>query len=312
MRSCSACNIFYTSERSLNEHFDSKKHLNIDVPIHIAEFASITLESPTFIKSILMFQLRDLVNDEKEIYEKMESKLNNYKQYLVSNRASGVDVKEEGTIVLFYKYKVTSRSDVSKVTAWQHVLASALNLKGRIRCASEGINSTVSGCAEAIELYTEATSYFFGGDIDFKISSAPIDSFHKDLTAVACKEIVTLGIDPDVLTPGIGGVHLSPLEFHNKLQRVAEQTTSDTVILDCRNGYESKLGYFKGAITPQTRSFSEWPAVCDALIEELDLTKKTVLMYCTGMPLTSYLDAVFLTLLNLCHYNICTTRGYSV
>ena len=51
------------------------------------------------------------------------------------------------------------------------------------------------------------------------------------------------------------------------------------VLFDVRNRYESDVGRFKGAITPQIENFRDLPA---ALGQYEHLKDKTVLMYCTG------------------------------
>jgi UPF0176 protein len=49
--------------------------------------------------------------------------------------------------------------------------------------------------------------------------------------------------------------------------------------LDARNDYESRVGRFKNAITPNIKTFREFPKV----LSELDGKKdKKILMYCTG------------------------------
>lgn len=136
------------------------------------------------------------------------------------------------------------------------------------------------GTEAAVKLYMLCTSSVFGPDIDFKTSVGHRKSF-KELQVLAVKEIVTLGIDPSEIASSNGGVHLSPEEFHKS---IVECDKESSVILDCRNGYESKVGYFAGAIKPETRTFSEWPDAVDKLLEDssLALKDKTVYMYCTG------------------------------
>jgi hypothetical protein len=56
--------------------------------------------------------------------------------------------------------------------------------------------------------------------------------------------------------------------------------SSGVVLLDIRNGYESTVGRFEGAVTPNTRRFSEFPEYVDSHLSEF--AGKTVLAYCTG------------------------------
>ena len=52
------------------------------------------------------------------------------------------------------------------------------------------------------------------------------------------------------------------------------------LLLDCRNFYESKIGYFSDAVTPDLRKFSYFPEYVD---QNLDLFEnRDVLTYCTG------------------------------
>ena len=50
--------------------------------------------------------------------------------------------------------------------------------------------------------------------------------------------------------------------------------------MDCRNFYESKIGYFDDAIKPDLRKFSYFP---DYIDQNVDLFNgRDVLTYCTG------------------------------
>ena len=41
----------------------------------------------------------------------------------------------------------------------------------------------------------------------------------------------------------------------------------DFIIVDARNWYESKIGKFKNAITPQLKNFRQWPEAVESLKE---------------------------------------------
>ena len=54
----------------------------------------------------------------------------------------------------------------------------------------------------------------------------------------------------------------------------------DTIVVDMRNGYESEIGHFKGAYTPDVKTFKEeLPVVAHTLSGKED---SKVLLYCTG------------------------------
>ncbi|XP_049650590.1 thiosulfate sulfurtransferase/rhodanese-like domain-containing protein 2 isoform X2 [Accipiter gentilis] len=148
-----------------------------------------------------------------------------------------------GEVLLYYCY--CEVKDPEKLCAWQKALCQHLHLTGKVRVASEGINGTVGGSKVATSLYIEV------------MLSQPL---FKD---ILCQEDFK--------------------EFHREVEQYlsqASQGQSDTVLLDCRNFYESKIGHFQGCLAPDIRKFSYFPSYVD---ENLELFKdKRVLMYCTG------------------------------
>jgi UPF0176 protein len=54
----------------------------------------------------------------------------------------------------------------------------------------------------------------------------------------------------------------------------------DTIVIDTRNDYEVKVGTFKGAVDPNTQTFSEFPDWFRAHRDEL--VGKRIAMFCTG------------------------------
>ncbi|KAM6301628.1 thiosulfate sulfurtransferase/rhodanese-like domain-containing protein 2 [Podargus strigoides] len=190
-----------------------------------------------------------------------------------------------GEVLLYYCY--CEVKDPEKLCAWQKALCQHLHLTGKIRVASEGINGTVGGSKAATSLYIEVMlSQPLFKDIlcqeDFKSSAGGAHCF-PDLRVGIFKEIVPMGIDPKIVSYKETGIHLSPQEFHREVEQYlsqASQGQSDTILLDCRNFYESKIGHFQGCLAPDIRKFSYFPSYID---ENLGLFKdKRVLMYCTG------------------------------
>ncbi|XP_009879012.1 PREDICTED: thiosulfate sulfurtransferase/rhodanese-like domain-containing protein 2 [Charadrius vociferus] len=190
-----------------------------------------------------------------------------------------------GEVLLYYCY--CEVKDPEKLCAWQKALCQHLHLTGKVRIASEGINGTVGGSKVATNLYIEVMlSQPLFKDIlsqeDFKSSAGGSHCF-PDLRVGVFKEIVPMGIDPKIVSYKETGIHLSPQEFHTEVEQYlsqARQGQSDTILLDCRNFYESKIGHFQGCLAPDIRKFSYFPSYVD---ENLELFKdKRVLMYCTG------------------------------
>ncbi|KAJ8377862.1 hypothetical protein AAFF_G00250940 [Aldrovandia affinis] len=192
-------------------------------------------------------------------------------------------VKGEGEVLLYYCY--CHLADPQLVCAWQKALCETLHLTGKVRVAEEGINGTVGGAKVATGLYVEAMLSHPVFRImvrdDFKSSEGGADCF-TSLKVGVYQEIVPLGVDPDRLSFKQAGVHLEPEEFHKEVEALLSKGDScrDTILLDCRNFYESKIGQFSNCLAPDIRKFSYFPDYVD---KNLELFRdKRVLMYCTG------------------------------
>jgi UPF0176 protein len=194
---------------------------------------------------------------------------------------------DDGTslVVLYYAY--TPISDVDAFVDRQHQLGSNLNLTGRVRIASEGINGSVAGSHDAVHEYIKQMSNEepmlkrCASNIDWKLSTGPADftKVFAEFNARVCSELV--GLDAGALPYDAtkGGTHLDPAAFHDAL--VSDQDS--IVLLDVRNSYEYAVGHFESAIDPQLRSFSQFPTWIKEQ-NELGLfnNKSKMLMYCTG------------------------------
>ncbi len=172
-------------------------------------------------------------------------------------------------ILLFYKYV---RIDNPRELAKEHLEeCNKLGLKGRILVAEEGINGSVAGNLEQIENYKKALRQDKRfNDIKFKEDCALSVPFKRMVVKVK-KEIVRFEQKVDLKNTG---KHLSPREFLEVCEK-----NEDVIIIDARNDYESRVGKFKNAITPDIKKFSEFPKVVEQLKDKKD---KKVVMYCTG------------------------------
>lgn len=173
-------------------------------------------------------------------------------------------------ILLFYKYVEMDNSE--KFAVEHKKMCEKLGLKGRILVAKEGINGSVAGTVEKTEAYKEQMrkdSRF--ADMQFKEDLGISVPFQKMIVKVK-KEIVTFGQNVDLKNTG---KHLTPKEFLD----ICNSNDEDVIILDARNNYESKVGKFKNAVTPDIEKFSEFPKVVDGLKDKKD---KKIVMYCTG------------------------------
>ena len=71
------------------------------------------------------------------------------------------------------------------------------------------------------------------------------------------------------------GIHVDPKRFNE----LAED--NDTVLVDMRNHYESEIGHFKNAVTPDVDTFRDSLDLIEDQLKDYKDTKKLV-MYCTG------------------------------
>eukprot|EP00079_Xenopus_tropicalis_P024866 XP_012817923.1 PREDICTED: thiosulfate sulfurtransferase/rhodanese-like domain-containing protein 2 isoform X1 [Xenopus tropicalis] len=192
---------------------------------------------------------------------------------------------EPGEVLLYYCY--CDVKDPQWICNWQRAMCQLLHLTGKIRIAAEGINGTVGGSKVSTKLYISTMlSHPLFRDMmcleDFKTSDGGAHCF-PDLRVGVFQEIVPMGIEPQKVSYKENAIHLSPKEFHEKVTKYLSEVSKpdlNTILLDCRNFYESKIGQFQNCLAPDIRKFSYFPSYVD---QNLELFKdKTVLMYCTG------------------------------
>ncbi|MGN6305657.1 MAG: oxygen-dependent tRNA uridine(34) hydroxylase TrhO [Mesorhizobium sp.] len=149
----------------------------------------------------------------------------------------------------------------------------ARGIKGTLLLASEGINGTVAGSAEAIcELVAHLQALPGLDGLDVKYSHAADMPFHRMKVRLK-REIVTMGVEG--IDPGMSaGTYVEPSEWNALI------SDPDTVVIDTRNAYEVSLGSFRGALDPQTASFRQFPGWVDE--HRANLEGRKVAMFCTG------------------------------
>lgn len=182
-------------------------------------------------------------------------------------------------IILYYKF--TPITDPEMTRLWQRALCEKLNLQGRILISKHGINGTLGGEIDDLKQYIKETKQFqgFKGTM-FKWSEGHREDFPK-LSIRVRDEIVTFGVadELEVDEHGVvgGGKHLSPEAVH----KLVEERGDDVVFFDGRNAYEAKVGKFKDAVVPDTRTTRDF---LDDLAGDKynDIKDKPVVTYCTG------------------------------
>ena len=183
-------------------------------------------------------------------------------------------------ILLYYKF--TPLSDPEAVKLWQKTLCESLNLRGLILISRHGLNGTVGGDIDDLKAYIRATKQYPGfRDTVFKWSDGAREDFPR-MSIKSRRELVGFKNADDefeVDENGVigGGKHLKPQEVNELVEAYGD----DVVFFDGRNAHEAKIGKFKDAIVPDTRTSRDFIAELESDKYD-DIKDKKVITYCTG------------------------------
>lgn len=183
-------------------------------------------------------------------------------------------------ILLYYKF--TPISDPEAIKLWQKTLTDSLGLNGRILVSRHGLNGTVGGTITALKAYIKATKQYPGfKDTVFKWSDGSASDFPR-MTVKNRRELVGFKNSDDEFTVdqnGVvgGGAHLKPHQVHELIAKYGDEV----VFFDGRNAHEAKIGKFKNAVVPNTKTSRDFIAELESN-KYNDLKNKKVITYCTG------------------------------
>jgi len=207
----------------------------------------------------------------------------------VTQRRKPSTGQEAHRVLLFYQYVTPwwSGEEVEKLIAWFQAQCETHQVLGRCRVGREGVNANLSGSPAAVEaLVTASRGHASGAFIstDFKIAPVEDEAAFQKLLVWRVAEICSLGLDEAAqrrLAEVEPGTHLTPEQWHEELASAGEET----VLLDTRNMYETRIGRFEGpgeapTVDPQCRHFSDLPQWYEK--NAARLKEKRVMMYCTG------------------------------
>jgi UPF0176 protein len=176
-----------------------------------------------------------------------------------------------------YKFVSLPDADVLRELLLQR--ATALQLKGTILLAEEGINMFLAGP----EWYVRGFIAQLHGDARFadiapKESWSDTQPFKKMLVKVK-REIIRM--NHPTIRPSEGRAPaVAPATVKRWLDQGHDDAGRPVVTLDTRNDYEVDAGTFNGAIDWRLTKFTEFP---QALREhKAELEDKTVISFCTG------------------------------
>jgi len=152
----------------------------------------------------------------------------------------------------------------------------ALDALGRIYVAHEGINAQMSIPEENLAAFRETLEvYDFMKGIRLNEAVEHDDHSFLKLTIKVRHKIVADGLNDETFDVTNKGIHLKAKEFNTLLE------DPNTIVVDFRNHYESEVGHFEGAITPDVETFRESLPIINEKLQDYK-EDKNLLMYCTG------------------------------
>lgn len=179
-------------------------------------------------------------------------------------------------VVSFYKF--ADFPDHADFRAPLKQLCQQLHVSGGIILAPEGINGSICGTRESVEkvigfiqsderlmglrqlespVSPEEEAIHHGHTSSSPLAAGEDAPFRWDHVRVKLKkEIVSLGM-PSVSPIEKVGKYISPKEWNALI------SDPETVVIDVRNDYETRIGKFKGAVDPSTSAFREFPSWVD-------------------------------------------------
>ena len=198
-----------------------------------------------------------------------------YNTLSAEERAELIDQAGKQRLTLsFYAY--AKIEDPKKFRDDLFIAWNQLDALGRTYVAKEGINAQMSVPAENIEAFRETLeAYDFMKNIRLNVAVDQDDHSFLKLTVKVRDKIVADGLNDETFDVTNIGVHLKAVEFNEILDN------PNTIVVDFRNHYESEIGHFKGAITPDVETFRESLPIINEQLKDFKEDKNLV-MYCTG------------------------------
>lgn len=181
---------------------------------------------------------------------------------------------QERLTISFYKYARIGNTSIFR----NHLFVqwNDLDVLGRIYVAHEGINAQLSVPAETFgEFKAHLDSISFLENVRLNIAIEQDNKSFLKLKVKVRKKIVADGLNDDTFDVTNKGIHVGAEQFNTLIE------DPDTVLVDMRNHYESEIGHFKNAITPDVDTFRDSLDIIEKDLGDHKEDKKLV-MYCTG------------------------------
>ncbi|WP_271405631.1 oxygen-dependent tRNA uridine(34) hydroxylase TrhO [Tenacibaculum soleae] len=198
-----------------------------------------------------------------------------YNKLSAKERAALIDEAGKDRLTIsFYQYYKIENPQVFRDKLF--IEWNELDVLGRTYVSYEGINAQISVPAENfLKLKEQLDAISFLKDIRLNVAVEQDNKSFLKLKVKVRNKIVADGLNDNTFDVTNKGIHLNAKEFNEML------ANPNTVCVDMRNHYESEIGHFDGAITPDVDTFRD---SLDIIEEDLKDNKedKNLLMYCTG------------------------------
>ena len=176
--------------------------------------------------------------------------------------------------ISFYKYAHIGNTTIFRNHLFVHW--DALEVLGRIYVAKEGINAQLSVPVENFEAFkAQLDSITFLKNVRLNVAIEQDNKSFLKLKIKVRKKIVADGLDDGAFDVTDKGIHVNAEQFNVLIE------DPDSVVVDMRNHYESEIGHFENAITPDVDTFRDSLDIIEKQLAGHKEDKKLV-MYCTG------------------------------
>ncbi|NJB81372.1 oxygen-dependent tRNA uridine(34) hydroxylase TrhO [Wenyingzhuangia aestuarii] len=198
-----------------------------------------------------------------------------YNKLSAEERAQLIDEAGKDRLTIsFYQYHHIGNPQVFRdhlFIEWDKI-----DVLGRTYVAKEGINAQISIPADRFnEFKAHLDSIVFLKDIRLNVAIEQDNKSFLKLKVKVRDKIVADGLNDDLFDVTNKGVHLDAEAFNKMLE------DPNTICVDMRNHYESEIGHFDGAITPDVDTFRDSLDIIEADLKD-HKEDKNLLMYCTG------------------------------
>ena len=198
-----------------------------------------------------------------------------YNTLSAKERANLIDQAGEDRLTLsFYKYAQIENPKLFRDYLFIHW--DKLSVLGRIYVATEGINAQLSVPATRFEEFKAMLDNIsFLENVRLNIAVEQDNKSFLKLKIKVRDKIVSDGLEDSEFDVTQCGVHVDAQSFNDLISK------PETLLVDMRNHYESEIGHFEGAITPDVDTFRDSLPLIE---EDLQPHKKdkNIVMYCTG------------------------------